>query len=370
MRGTVILISTAHWHSTWQRHQEFSTGLAASGFAVLFVEPLPKRWPRLREIGRVWGRLAGRPERAGGIRQADPDPVRLISLPLLPDTNALCRSLNRALLPLLARKLIARAPARPRIVLNYLPLAASARLQDLLEPDLAIYDCVWDWPSDPFSRPGVVREGALIERADLILTDAPYLYERMRARHGRVHQLLPAVDFARWAPAREIPAHHERPLCGYFGTIGVNLDLDLLRRLSREFPLRLIGPVDAGVGELGPETELVGPVSLERLPELLADVEVLVLPYRSDGHTQGVIPAKTFECLATGKPTVTIGLPSLEPYGELFVLCEERDGFLEAIPGAAADADRLRQARLAAAQRHDWPARIGQLVDLIEGHLP
>lgn len=369
IRGTVFVVSSVHWHFTWQRHQEFSTGLAGAGFEVVFIEPLPKRWPGPREWSRVWGRLMGRPEAAGGIRQPDPGRVRLVSPRLFPDTHAVWRRANRLLLPRLAERLVASAPQRPRVVLNYLPLAASLRLQERLEPDLRIYDCVWDWPNDPYSRPGVVREEEMIHSADLVLTDSPYLHQRMQALHPRVRQLLPAVDYERWAPARRVAGRGTRPRCAYFGGIGVNLELRLVRRLSRQVPLRLIGPVQTDLGELGSGTEVTGPVSYDRLPELLADVDVLVLPYRSDGHTRGVIPAKTFECLATGKPTVAIGLPSLEAFGDLFYLCATEDAFLAAVEAAAEEAPGLRQARLDEACRHDWSARTKQLVETIEAAL-
>ena len=99
----------------------------------------------------------------------------------------------------------------------------------------------------------------------------------------------------------------------------------------------------------------------ERLPELLADIDVIVLPYKREGHTRAVIPAKTFECLATGKPTVAIGLPSLSKYGDLFHLCHTDEEFLEAVRRAPEDPPALRQRRVQFARENSWERRIDEI---------
>jgi glycosyltransferase involved in cell wall biosynthesis len=366
-RGSVVLLSSVHWHFTWQRHHEIAARLAAGGWNVVFVEPLPKRWPSRREMARVWGRLAGRRELAGLCRQREVAGVRIVSPRLVPDTSALARSLNRRLVPGLARRLLDTCPARPRIVVNYLPIAAANALQRALRPDLAVYDCVWDWPNDPYSRPGTVREEELVAGVDLVLADAPFLVERMRSLHPQVRELPPAVDYQRFAPARREPhvPGGAGARCAYFGAVGANIDVALLARLAAAFPLRVIGPIQVPLPPLGSRAELVGPVPREQVPELLADADVLVLPYREGGHSRGVLPAKTFECLATGKPTVAKGLPSLGPLEGLFALAADDEAFLAAVAEAPKEPAERRERRLAAARANDWALRIAELEGFI-----
>ncbi|MGB6992444.1 MAG: hypothetical protein WBG00_04360, partial [Thermoanaerobaculia bacterium] len=158
-RGTVVVISSVHWHFNWQRHHDIASRLAARGYEVVFVEPLPKRWPGLGEAGRVLGRLSGRSTISGGGRQREAAGVDLVSPLLLPDVGRVCRAINQALFgPLLTRRLKRRVVSRPLIVLDYLPISSSVALLRSLEPDLAVYDCVWDWSSDPHSVPETIRE--------------------------------------------------------------------------------------------------------------------------------------------------------------------------------------------------------------------
>lgn len=361
-RGSAILLASVHWNFTWQRHHEIASRLAAAGWEVTFVEPLPKRWPGRGELARVWGRLLGRRRLAGLCPQPSVAGVRVVAPVVLPDTSGPARALNRRLVRGVARRLLARAAARPRIVLDYLPIGAANALLDHLSPDLAVYDCVWDWPNDPYSSPGTVREAELLARVDLVLADAPFLVDRMRGLHGQVRELAPAVDYERFAPARR-PASRPAgaPRCAYFGAVGANVDVDLLARLSHAFPLRVIGPVQVDLPPMGRQTELLGPVPRERVPELLADADVLVLPYREGGHSRGVAPAKTFECLATGKPTVAKGLPSLAALGDHFTLAGDEASFLAAVAAALGEAPEARERRLETARANDWEVRFGEL---------
>lgn len=369
----LIILSSVHWHFTWQRHHEVASGLAERGYRVTYYEPIPKRWPGLKEWRRVAGRLLGRHEEAGLMTQRVPPGVILRGGNFLPDTGGLGRAVNRSWATPRAAATLERTIGRPRVLLNYLPLAASVDLQRRLAPDLAIYDCVWDWPHDPYSRPGVIREEDLIADADMVFADSPYLFERMRAAHPQVARVLPAVDYELYAPARDTalaPGRRgKRPRCAYFGALGANIDLELVRRLSHAFDLRLIGPVQEDLGALGPGTQVMGPVPQTELPELLAAAEVLVLPYRAADHSAGVIPAKTFECLATGKPTVAIGLDSLAEFGDAFYLVQSADDFVAAVEAAVYEPPERREARLELARANTWKRRIGQIDSLIRSGL-
>jgi glycosyltransferase involved in cell wall biosynthesis len=369
-RGTVVVISSVHWHFNWQRHHDISSRLAARGYEVIFLEPLPKRWPGWSQARRILGRLSGRSTISGGGRQQEVTGVELVSPLLLPDVGRSSRAINRALfVPLLARRLKTRIESRPLIVLDYLPISSSVALLRSLEPDLAVYDCVWDWSSDPHAAAETIREEALLAEVDLVMTDSPYLFDKMKSVHSRVRRILPAVDLSVFGPLDSSgPAEVGSPFCGYFGQIGANIDFDLMRSLSHKFRLRLIGPVEGSLEGLGSRSEVLGSVPREHLPGLLRDIDVLVLPYKKEGHTRGVIPAKTFECLATGKPTVAIGLPSLTEYDELFHLCETEEEFLEAVSRAAADQPELRERRVRMARENSWEQRIEEVEQvLLEG---
>lgn len=373
MRGTLVIISSIHWHSTWQRHQDIAAGLARHGYRVIFVEPLPKRWPGAHEWQRVMGRIFGSSQASGYCRQPEPDGVSIVTPRVLPDVGRVGQEANaRFFVPRLADELRQMGLERPLVVVNYLPTAASIALQQALQPDLAVYDCVTDWASAPLTESLARYEEQLLQISDLVFADSPNLLAKMRKRHDHVHEVLPAVHFERFQlpPRGEVDAAEaERPLCVYFGTIGYNLDLDLLRAVSRRFPLRLIGPLRRKLDGLSPTTELHGSVPHDQIPALLRDANVLLLPYDRVPHTPAIIPAKTFECLATGIPTVAIGLNSLEKYADLFYLAETPEAFLTRIEEASAEDGKQRADRIACARANSWEQRITEIAQYIEDGL-
>lgn len=368
------MISSVHWNFTWQRHQELASGLAGNGFQVYFVRPLPARgWPGWQRAWQyVHGQLLGR-SRPESLRQPVPAGVTPIMPRGLPERGRLAVWLNRRfLMPRMAADLRARGIQRPLIVIHYFPLPYALALARDLKPDLSIYDCVLDFSSSQALRGAPLVEQELVNEVDLVCADSPWLVQRMRALHPRVTELLPAVNPDQYDSASAVaPSHlrNEPPLCAYFGYVGDHLDLELLRRVSERYRLRIIGPSSQPLEGFSPSTEIRGAVPHDRLAEQLRNVDVLLLPYGTQTAMRGVMPAKTFECLATGKPTVVIGLSSLERYRELFYLCATREEFLKAIELSKDEDPALRAARIECARLNSWPARNAQLLDLIESGL-
>lgn len=365
MKGTAIIIAMVHWHFTWQSQHNMSVGLTDHDYRVLFVEPIPKRLPPLREFGRVLGRLTGNSVAAGLIEQPLPPGVELVSPRLLPDIGPLLQGINRRLfIPGLAETLL-REVIRPLVVINYLPIPASLSLMEALQPDAAFYHCVNDWVNDPYA-PARETEAVLASKVDMVWADSPINFARTSRMAENVVKLPHGVNIDLFAQARKEPSPApERPLCAYFGTMGVSTDMDLLRAVSHRYPLRLIGPLRASLDGFSEETEVVGPVPHEEIPALLHDVDVLLLPYVRSKHNDSVMPAKLFECLATGKPTVACGLKTLYEYEELFYIREEPEEFLDAIAAAVHESPARREPRIACAEAHSYSRRMMR----IEGYI-
>lgn len=373
MRATVLIISSVHWHATWQRHHDIAWGLAEQNYDVIFLEPLPKRWPKMRDWRRVLGRIAESPEMAGYCPQPKHPEVELRSPRALPDHGlaGVGRLVNnKYFLPHLVNALRTSGLSRPLVVINYLPTPSARTLALSLKPDLYIYDCVMDWANLPYGPSLEQSELEMLDEVDVVFADSPYLIDKMKHSHERVVPIFPAVHVERFAEARSEPPQSRTPKCVYFGGIGMHLDMDLLRRVSHRFPLQLIGPARTRINGFSAETEFLGPVPHSQLSGLLRDADVLLLPYRRDlRFVQGVIPAKTFECLATGKPTVAIGLDSLSEYSDLFYRAETEAQFLDMIARAPSEDPSLSEQRIACAHANSWDKRLEEIIGHIESNL-
>ena len=358
MKGTVVIIAMIPWHFTWQSQHNMASGFASRGYRVVFVEAMPKRWPRLDELRRVLGRLRGDSVAAGLLRQPVIPEVELVSPRMLPDAGPLTRAVNRGMFVPGISQTLQKKIQRPLIVINYLPTSASLALMADLEPEVAIYHCVNDWANDPYA-PDHGFEAELAASVDMVWADSPINIARTRTMSDRVITLPHGVDIDLFAKARDVPKDvPDRPLCAYFGTVGISADIDLMRKVSHRYPLRLIGPVRVELEGFSPETELIGPVEHEQIPDLLRDVDVLLLPYAHTSHNQSVMPAKLFECLATGKPTIASGLGTLYDYADLFYIRENHEEFLEAIAEAVHESIERQGPRIACAEEHSYDRRM------------
>lgn len=363
MKGTVVIISIVHWHFTWQIQHNIARGLAERGYQILYVEPLPKRWPKISEFGRLWGRLTGNSRAAGICEQPLIPGVELIAPRLIPDNTGLTQSLNRRVfVSRIAEQLRARVQQSPLFVINYLPTPASIDLMHRLKADATFYHCVNDWEHDPFA-PNHYEEKDLAAVVDMIWADSGENFRRTSVMNKRAIKMPTGVDVALFAKARQDkPSPSKDILCAYFGTIRPeSIDFDILRTVSQQHHLRLIGPVRHNLDGFAPHTEIIGPVPQEQVPALLRDADVLLLPYGHNAHNKSVMPAKLFECLATGKPTIVSGLELEEDYADLFYVCQTEQAYMDAIASAIHEPNERKDARIAFAKQHSYDQRFNEI---------
>ena len=371
---TVVILSPVEWNFTWQSAQTIAKGLSARGYRVIFLNPLPKRLPSLKELSRIIGRLMNKPEIASYCRQPQGEGVQVLNPIALPDINEPFERLNRMFfLPPLVRKMRALINEDKLVVLSYLPFPLPLALVQRLKPDLLVYVCQTNWFADGKVKRSRLREKEMFRQADLVLADSPFLHEHASRHHPDVRRLPAMVDFDLFhRVALESPGAglKDRIRCCYFGGVGQRIDVELLAKVSHKHLLRIIGPIRVRLPPLAPATELIKPVPHPELPRFLRDVDVFLLPYRVNEFTKAILPAKIFECFATGKPVVSTYLPSLLPYEGLVYLSHTHDDFLLNIERAVAEPPELREKRIAVARENTtdyWMDRLSRWIQVSLG---
>jgi glycosyltransferase involved in cell wall biosynthesis len=180
----------------------------------------------------------------------------------------------------------------------------------------------------------------------------------------------PAVDYERFAVLRDPrPVEEVRTVC-FFGHVSrERTDFAALRAIAGAgFVVRLVGGLGrVERGFLGtPGVDYRGEVSHAGLPAALAGVDAFVLPYKINGLTRGISPAKTYECLATGKPLVAAPLPAMEDLAGHVYLARKPEDYVEALRGLGETetGDGVR-ARMELARENSWDARFGALEEAL-----
>lgn len=362
----VIILSGIRWDFLWQRHQILATCFARAGYETVFVEttglatPRPDRTTLRKLLKRL--RLSG----GEGKRVSDEPNLTVYSPLTAPPTWKPFRSLNRKLfVPRVARDLREIAGEDP-IVIAYPPTRTTLDLVSDLHPRLLYYDCSEDYEGFPsIPKDIATTERELLRRADLVSCTAPSLLEKVRTLRPDAFLSGPGVHYEQFATLQDGSIGKPRT-AGYFGHVGrERIDLGVFRTVADAgFEVRIVG----GMGEMErrflevPGIDYRGEVPHDELPEALDGVDVFLLPYLDNKLTRGISPAKTYECLATGKPVVASPLPALKTLGESVYLARGQESFVESLQ----DLDKLETkervgARVGLAHENSWKVRFEEI---------
>jgi glycosyltransferase involved in cell wall biosynthesis len=216
--------------------------------------------------------------------------------------------------------------------------------------------------ADPRIAP---RETELLKRADVVFTGGRSLFRSVagRARNARCYPS--GVDVAHFTRARSVVPHAELapyrdgPVFGYVGVIDERVDLGLVDALATANPtatVAMIGPVvkiDPAALPRRANIAYLGKREYDELPSLLAGIDVALMPFALNEHTENISPTKTLEYFAAGRPVVSTAVADVvADHGDTVFVARGRDEFIALV-------ERARHADPARARRAAERARAG-----------
>ena len=154
------------------------------------------------------------------------------------------------------------------------------------------------------------------------------------------------------------------------------MDFGAMERLAKARPqwrIILVGPIK-DEHDWPVNVELPGQVSHENLKGWIEAADVLLLPYVINAYTEAVLPAKTYECLATGRPVVAAPLPELEAgFDDVMTFVKGESDWAKMVEAVVAgDTEDLRQKRRMRGEKNSWVQRYAELkallVEMDESH--
>ena len=367
VKPSVVVLAGVRWDFLWQRHQTLATMFARSGYPTVFVEttglalPRPGRTTMRNVLSRV-RRSLQKNEKPRGRENL------LVYAPLTapPTPKPFVWANERFLLPRVLRDLRKIAGFRP-VVVAYPPTRTTLDLVSGLDPGLVLYDCADDYERFPGSPRDIAHtERELLLRADLVSCTSWHLLEKARRVRPDAFLSGPAVDYDRFAALQaQPPAKQVSTVCFFGDATRERIDFGVLRAIAGAgLRLRLVGGLDRrekGLLKI-PGVDYRGEVSHAELPGALAGADAFVLPYKTNALTRAISPAKTYECLAAGRPVVAAPLPALEELREYVYLARRPEDYVRTLRGLwdegteARVRDGIRRAR-----ENSWEARFAGL---------
>ncbi len=357
MRPRALFVSNLDWDFVWQRHQTLAT-LFAQDYEVGFLE-----LPGLRRIGwRDAGRIARRVATlARAARRPGPTAtgVTLLRPWVLPATNPPGCAWNR--------RVLARALRDWRtgveLLVNYSPTPTALAAADLAPAATLVYDCTDNWSAVSGVPASVLQaEAEWLRRADLTLVPSRALEARHRPQARRLERLPHGALVERFATVAQQPPPARPVTLLYYGHLHrQHLDFAVIADLARLRPqwrIVLVGPVKTP-GAFPANVVLVGQQPHEALAGWIARAHVLLLPYVLNAYTACVLPAKTYECLATGRPIIAAPLPELTAAfaGDMRFARTAAEYVAEVEAALATDDRASQERRVARAAANSWAAR-------------
>jgi glycosyltransferase involved in cell wall biosynthesis len=208
--------------------------------------------------------------------------------------------------------------------------------------------------------------------ADAVFASSQALLDKVaavRGDSGGLEYLGNGVDYAHFQMRDGVGAP-EKPRIGYIGALAPWLDFDAIAQLARRHPeweVVMVGPILLGVEqEVMRLTELpnvfhLAAVPYDRLPEILGQFSLGLIPFRYNELTRGVNPNKLYEYLAAGLPVVATRFSDeVARYPELVRAVDPGDEFVaacEQVVASISDGGQARaiaEAARAAARENDW----------------
>src|SRR5215471_15006449 len=183
MRPNPAILAFSHlrWNFVYQRPQHLLSRLAASHRVLFVEEPMPLEESR----SPYWEFL-------------EPAPGVLVCRPHLASRTPGFHDEHISQLRELIAELLDRENLRDYLLWFYTPMALP--LAEGLRPRAVIYDCMDELSAFLNPPPQILeREQALLDRADLVFTGGPSLYEAKKDRHSHVYCFPSSVDAKHFA---------------------------------------------------------------------------------------------------------------------------------------------------------------------------
>ena len=367
MKPSVVILAGVRWDFLWQRHQTLATLFARSGYPTVFVETTGLAIPRpgkatLRNVLSRIQRSLRRNEKLQ--RQENLTVYAPLTAP--PTLKPFLWANEKFLIPRVLRDLRKIVDSRP-LVVAYPPTRTTLDLVSGLDPGLVLYDCSDDYEQFPGAPKDIARtERELLLRADLVSCTSRHLLKKARRVRPDAFLSGPAVDYDRFAALQDRPPAEEVNTVCFFGdATGERIDFEVLRAIAGAgFRLRMVGGLDGGGRELlkMPGVDYRGEVSHAELPGALAGVDAFVLPYRVNALTRAISPAKTYECLAAGRPVVAAPLPAMEELREYVYLARRPEDYVRTLRGLWDEETEAKvRGGIERARENSWDARFAGL---------
>lgn len=373
----IIFVSLENWDDVWRRNQFLCSTLA-------------RRYPAMKILFVGLSFNVSHHLLHGSLRKLRgpmswtvpgfPNITVIHTLKLFPDSLSTGRKINEWIARFQIQRLARRLGIADAIL--WLNPHSSVHMTRTMGEHCVIYDITDDWTLQPSlssseRRIAEEQDRALCERADLVVVCSEALLKSRRHLSQSIALIPNGVDVKHYESVQTRPESRSwtAPVFGYTGTLhSERTDARLIIDLARAFPngsVLLIGPdhwtgTDRKLIAAERNIHMHGAVPYSKIPELMAQFDVCIVPHVETKFTDSLNPIKLWEYLASGKPIVATNIAGFRDYAHFCRIASGSDAFVAACSAALTDRDNLSSKRISEARHHTWDARVDALLTILE----
>jgi len=376
---------------------ELMKAIAAQGNRVLYVD-YAYTWTDFFKsiLGKghaSWRRMLGiQPRLRNGIIHGNTsDKLQILTLlPVLP-SNFLkspflyeaVNHLNAFFIARQIRKAMVTLGLKDPTVVNAFNPAFGLPMAGKLGEKKLVYYCYDEISAASWAkRHGASMEERFVLKCDAVMVSSEGLKLKQEARHPHVFVVKNGVDYDLFSAGlptdrfrKLLQRSPEEKIVGYLGSIDDRLDFDLLEALFKKVeaaPVRFVfvGRVQNEAIrvrlEAFPNVLLTGAFAPAELPDLVACMDVCLIPFVKNEFTAGIYPLKINEYLALGKPVVSTDFAFLSEFSGVAYITRTPQAFEDAMLQALYVNEKTNQPeieqRKAFASQNSWDERARQFL--------
>lgn len=256
--------------------------------------------------------------------------VRPFMIPL--NQYGLVRSLNRwSVKRAVEKALKGRGMVAPLSIYS-VPNAADY-IGDFAEA-LKVYVCVDEFSLWPGLDYQMVKgmEDLLLDKSDMVFATSQSLQKTKSNGKSETILLTHGVEFQHFNIGPGAKPSAPLQIC-YFGLFDERSDQKILKEMASSLPedqFHIYGNVVCSIEELTgfQNIHFHGPVPYKKLPEVISNMDVFVLPYVRSKLTENINPLKLKEYLSTGRPVIATALPEVTVFKDHLYLGNNAQEFI------------------------------------------
>ncbi|MFN3551186.1 MAG: glycosyltransferase [Endomicrobiia bacterium] len=385
----IICFGFADWDNPYRTNQHHIMQRLSQNNRVVFVESLGLRQPvfQKKDIKRIFKRLI---KGIKGLKKINENLYIYSPLVLPLHKFSFVRKINNLILKSNLKKIQKKLNFTEPIIWSYIPNIID--FKNFFNEKLIVYHCVDELSANPLIPAKVISqmEIKLIKNADVVFVSSKPLYEKKKIYNLQNTYYMPNVaDFEHfskvWREKEKLAVPEDiknikHPIIGFVGAISkykINFSIiEYILQTHRDWSLVLIGAVGEGekavdISEFKyPNLYYLGAKAYSELPHYINCFDICILPSLINEYTKNMFPMKFFEYLSTGKPVVSVDLPSLEEFKKYFYCAKDKYEFVLQIEKAIKeDNEELKKNRIEIAKQFTWEKRIEEMSDIIEKNI-